>query len=324
MNKVNSIADVTRNFVGSGTEAPVPGLTSIKGGATPSFDLFPPESLPNSHYAFRRGVPWILSNADSTEVLSKLPAESIDCIVTSPPYYWQRDYDMDGQIGQEDTVEQFVAALTKVFAEARKALKRTGTAFVVMGDTYYSGRGQPKGKDPKQAWRGVSRQKYRAVDRPGFGLPKKSLIGVPWRLALSLQQEGWVLRSAVIWRKPKALAEPSVHDRPWTTTETIFILTKTQKYHFDREALGGEEDVWEIPARISSRRYRHAAPFPEALVERCLAVGCPPKGVVLDPFAGSGTTLLVAAEWGCPSVGAELNPRYFRLARERLMASSKR
>jgi DNA modification methylase len=297
------------------------GLTTIQGGGSPAFKLFPPEILPNSHHSTKFGSPWILSNADAVEAVSRLPAKSVDCLMTSPPYYWQRDYGVDGQLGQEDTVEAFVAALTAVLDAAKNALKPTGTAFVVIGDTYYSGRGQPKGSDPKQAWRGVSRQKYRAVDRPGFGLPQKSLIGVPWRLGLSLQKSGWILRSAVVWRKPKALAEPSVLDRPWTTTETIFILSKSKKYYFNREALNGEEDIWEIPARIPGPKYRHAAPFPEALVERCLAVGCPPGGVVLDPFAGSGTTLLVAAKRGLTSIGVELNPAYVVLARERLAAA---
>lgn len=226
---------------------------------------------------------------------------------------------MDGQTGQEDTLEAYVKTLTAVFRQVRRVLKPTGTIFVVLGDTYYSGRGQPKGGDPKQIWRGVARQKYRAVDRPGFGVPKKSLLGVPWRVALALQADGWTLRSSVVWRKVKPLAEPSVRDRPWTTIETIFILTKTGRYHFDRKGLEGQEDVWDISATSANRRYRHAAPFPEALVERCLAVGCPSGGVVLDPYAGSGTTLLVAADRGMPAVGIELNPKYVIRSRQRLI-----
>jgi hypothetical protein len=137
-----------------------------------------------------------------------------------------------GQTGHEPTLEAYVRTLKKVFAQVRRVLKKSGTAFLVLGDTYYSGRGQPKGGDPKQAWRGVARAKYRAVDKPGFGVPRKSLLGVPWRVALALQSDGWVLRSSVVWRKTKTLAEPSVRDRPWTTTETIFILTKSGKLSF--------------------------------------------------------------------------------------------
>jgi DNA modification methylase len=127
-----------------------------------------------------------------------------------------------------------------------------------------------------------------------------------------------VLRSSVVWRKTQPLAEPSVRDRPWTTTETIFILAKTAKYFFNRDALQGQEDVWDIPAPNAPKRYRHAAPFPEALVNRCLATGCPKKGVVLDPYAGSGTTLVIAANRRLPSIGIELSPHYVTLARQRL------
>ena len=294
-------------------------LRSIRGKQKPAFDFIDPLTLNAARYGYREATPWIISNDDAATGVARLPNDFVDCVVTSPPYYWQRDYGVDGQLGQEDTVEAYVASLVNVFAQVRRALKPSGVTFLVLGDTYYSGKGQPKGSDPKQAWRGVARQKYRAVDRPGFGLPKKSLIGVPWRVALALQADGWILRSAVVWRKPLALSEPSVRDRPWTTTETIFILTKSGSYHFDRTGLGGQEDVWDIPAPSApARRYRHAAPFPEALAERCLAAGCPKSGVVLDPFAGSGTTLAVAANRGLASIGFELSPSYVSLARQRL------
>lgn len=298
--------------------AKTPRLKTIRGRQTSEFTLLDPTSLIAAKHGHRDGASWIISNDDAAAGLARLPDNFVDCVVTSPPYYWQRDYGVDGQTGQEDTVEEFVEALVRVFSQIRRVLKPTGTAFVVLGDTYYSGKGQPQGNDPKQVWRGVSRQKYRAVDRPGFGLPKKSLIGVPWRVALALQADGWVLRSSVVWRKSKPLAEPSVKDRPWTTTETVFVLAKTGRYYFDRKGLNGQEDVWDIPAPSANRRFRHAAPFPEALVERCLAAGCPNNGVVLDPYAGSGTTLAVAASRGLSSIGFELNPRYVTLTRQRL------
>jgi DNA modification methylase len=319
--KVNSIHDVLRGVQARGAQkAPAkPQLKSLKGRQKADFKLLDPSTLAKAKYGYRDDVPWIISNDDALAGVSRLPDNFVDCVVTSPPYYWQRDYGVEGQTGQEDTVEAYVEALAGVFREVLRVLKPTGTAFVVLGDTYYSGKGQPKGGDPKQVWRGVARQKYRAVDRPGFGLPKKSLLGIPWRVALALQADGWVLRSCVIWRKTKPLAEPSVRDRPWTTTETIFILTKTGKYFFNRDGLDGQEDIWDIPAHNASKRYRHAAPYPEALVERCLAVGCPKKGVVLDPYAGSGTTLAVAANRRLPSIGVELSPHYVTLARQRLI-----
>ena len=282
-------------------------LEPLKGEHADKFTLLPTDTLVAASYGYRNNVPWIVSNDDALAGVTRLPDHFVDCVVTSPPYYWQRDYDVDGQTGHEDTVDAYVENLSGVFRQLQRVLKPTGTAFLVLGDTYYSGRGQPKGGDPKQTWRGVARAKYRAVDRPGLGLARKSLLGVPWRVALALQADGWVLRSAVTWRKPKALAEPSVRDRPWTTTETIFIMSTRPRYHFDRTGLGGQEDVWDIPAPKSPPSYRHAAPFPEALVSRCLAAGCPIGGVVLDPYAGSGTTLLVAAQRGSPSIGIELN-----------------
>lgn len=295
-----------------------PRLRTLKGRGEPKFKLFPPETLKNAKCGSRHGTPWIIGNDDALAGVAALPPAIVDCVVTSPPYYWQRDYEIDGQTGHEDTVEAYVRSLVAVFAEVKRVLKPRGTVFLNLGDTYYSGKGQPKGGDPKQVWRKFARRKYRAVDRPGFGLPPKSLIGVPWRVALALQSDGWVLRSAIVWRKPKGLAEPSVKDRPWTTTEMVFILTKSGKYHFDREGLDGQEDVWDIPAPNAPRRFKHAAPFPEALVARCLAVGCKPKGTVLDPFAGSGTTLTVAADRGSPSIGIELSAHYVNLARQRL------
>lgn len=296
-----------------------PRLKTVMGHGKSELKLLDHEKLIKPNWNLRNGVEWVISNCDALEGMKRLPDNLVDCVVTSPPYYWQRDYDVDGQTGHEDTVQAYVDSLVTVFHETRRVLKPRGTLFLNLGDTYYSGKGQPKSGDPKQIWRSFARRKYRAVDRPGFGLPQKSLIGVPWRVALALQADGWVLRSAVVWRKPKGLAEPSVRDRPWTTTEMIFIFSKSSKYYFDREGLEGQEDVWDIPAPNGDRRFRHAAPFPEALVSRCLAVGCPPKGVVLDPYAGSGTTLVVAADRGCPSIGIELSPLYVNLARQRLI-----
>lgn len=280
-------------------------------------------ALPETHgpataSGARGGRDWAVVEGDAENTLKKFPRGWFDCVVTSPPYYWQRDYETEGQIGQEDTVEAYVARLVGVFHEVKRTLKSRGVAFLVLGDTYYSGKGQPRGVDRKQVWRGVARRKYRAVDRPGFGLPRKTMIGIPWRVALALQADGWRIRSAVTWTKPKPLAEPSVRDRPWSTSEWVFILSRSTDYFFNRAGLEGEEDVWTIQARSPGRAYRHAAPFPEALVERCLACGCAPGGRVLDPFAGSGTTLGVALRRGSPAVGVELNPAYCAMAARRI------
>jgi DNA modification methylase len=234
------------------------------------------------HSGTRARVPWALVCGDAETRLKGLPDSCVDCVVTSPPYYWQRDYHVTGQSGHEESVDDYVLNLLQVFREVRRALKPSGLLFLNLGDTYYSGKGQPQGNDSKQLWRSVSRAKYRAVDRPGLGLPKKSLIGIPWRVALALQADGWIIRSAVRWHKPKSLAEPNAIDRPWGSSETIFIMATSRRYYFKRHGLQGEEDVWTIAARPSKRQYRHAAPFPEQLVERCLECGCRRNGVVLD------------------------------------------
>jgi DNA modification methylase len=279
------------------------------------------DGLEATHSGTRSRIPWALIRGDASTSLQKLPDEIADCVVTSPPYYWQRDYDVDAQSGQEDSVEEFVANLQAVFHEVRRILKPRGLLFLNMGDTYYSGKGQPSGGDPKQIWRNVSRKKYRAVDRPGLGIPKKSLIGIPWRVALALQSDGWIVRSAVRWHKPKGLAEPSALDRPWNASETVFILAKSRNYFFNRAGLAGEEDVWSIVARNTKKEYRHAAPFPETLVERCLACGCRRNGIVLDPYVGSGTTAKVALDRGSPTIGIDLNADYLEIAATRIRST---
>ncbi|MEA2851661.1 MAG: hypothetical protein QOE02_1680 [Rhodospirillaceae bacterium] len=277
--------------------------------------------LPSVHAGIRSQIPWALLHGDALASLQTLPDGLADCTVTSPPYYWQRDYGIDGQSGQEETVESYVENMRVVFREVRRVLKPRGLLFLNLGDTYYSGKGRPVGGDTKQIWRNVSREKYRAVDRPGLGLPKKSLIGIPWRTALALQQDGWIIRSAVRWHKPKSLAEPSAQDRPWSSSETVFILAKSRDYFFNRKGLAGEEDIWTITARPAKREHRHAAPFPEALVERCLACGCRSGGLVLDPYVGSGTTAKVALDRGSPAIGIDLNPKYVDIAAERIRST---
>ena len=251
---------------------------------------------------------WSIHCGDSASVLAeKIDSESINCVVTSPPYYSQRDYGVDGQIGLESKIEEYVSSLGRVFSEVKRVLKKDGLLFVNLGDTYYSAKGLPRGDDKKHRAR---RFGLRPVDASGLGLPRKSLIGIPWRVALSLQAAGWTLRSAIIWQRSSSIPEPTAHDRPWRSYENIFILSKSPKYYFDRSGLEGEEDVWTISARPRKEDRLHIAPFPDKLVERCLRVGCPTKGTVLDPFVGSGTTVKVAVRSGLSGVGIDLNREY--------------
>lgn len=254
-------------------------------------------------------------HGDALAMLRTLESESVDCVVTSPPYFWLRDYGVEGQIGHEPDVQSFVTALGDVFDEVRRVLRPAGTLWLNLGDSYYSGNGQPHGSDPRSSSRNFSRTKLRPLDVGGWDIPKKSLLGIPWLVALELQRRGWTLRSDIIWCRPTSLAEPSVTDRPGRQHEYLFLLSKSRRYHFDRTALA-EESVWHIAHERNAEG--HSAAFPVALVKQCILAGCPAGGVVLDPFGGSGTTGLVARQLGRSAVLIELNAEYVELARSRI------
>lgn len=247
---------------------------------------------------------------DSLERLRTLPDNCFNVAITSPPYYWARDYNVDGQIGHEDSVEEFVNRLADVFDEVKRVLHPQGVFYLNMGDTYYSGNGQPKGSDPRSGSRNFMRKKLRAVDRSGWGIPKKSLIGVPWKVAFEMQSRGWTLRSHIIWNRVNAFVEPTALDRPYRQHESVFLFSKSRFYSYNRQALlDGEEDVWNIPIE-RVKRLGHNAAFPSELARRCILTGSPEGGHVLDPFLGSGTTLDVARELGRNAVGIDLHPGY--------------
>jgi excisionase family DNA binding protein len=264
-----------------------------------------------------RGAKWKVLQGDVLAALAQLDPESVDCVVTSPPYYWQRDYEVPGQIGHEPTIDDYVSTLKTVFDGVFRVLAEDGTLFLNLGDTYYSAKGRPHGRDDKHNGRQMMRRHLRAVDGPGLGLPRKSLIGIPWRVALALQASDWTLRSAVIWQRPGSLPEPTAHDRPWRTYEHVFVFSKGARYYFNRDGLRGEEDVWKIVARPENPGV-HFAPYPRELVDRCLDVGCPPGGTVLDPFVGSGTTMLSALSRKCQAIGIDLKPEYCDFVAERI------
>lgn len=264
------------------------------------------------------GVHWQITAADVLAGLRNLESNSINCIVTSPPYYWQRDYDIEGQIGHEPAIDGYVKALVSVFAEARRVLSSDGTLFLNLGDTYYSAKGKPHGRDRKHHGRQLSRNTLRAVDGPGLGLPRKSLIGIPWRVALGLQSSGWTLRSHIIWHKPRtSIPEPTAHDRPQRSFEHVFLLSKSPRYYFNRTELPPIEDVWLIEDRPNNPN-THLAPFPAELVDQCLRCGCPPGGAVLDPFMGSGTTLLVSLRKGMRCFGIDIKPQFCEFVAARI------
>ncbi len=267
----------------------------------------------------RVGVEWNMLLGDALALLRTLPSSCYNCVVTSPPYFWLRDYHISGQIGQEETVEDYVTAIVSVMDEVRRVLRHDGVLFLNLGDTYYSGKGKSHGVDRKSSKR---RFGLRAVDKSGgldIGIKPKSLIGIPWRVAIRMSTSSWILRSSIVWHRKHALPE-SVQDRPRRSYEHVFMFVKSRSYYFDRHTLESaeQEDMWSITARGTRTNGLNTAPFPDDLVQRCLDIGCPAGGSVLDPFAGGGTTVRVAVESGRPATGIDLNPEFFRYAVEEL------
>lgn len=270
-----------------------------------------------------------LWHGHALDVLQRMPDGTVDCIVTSPPYFQLRSYLPDGhpdkhrEIGTEPTPREFVAALTAVFAEARRVLANDGTLWLNLGDSYVHRRASgPQGTSRERAGR-----TFTAASAGGWnGLPDKNLTGIPWRVALALQDDGWILRNDIIWRKDNAMPEP-VTDRLSSSHEHVFLLTKAPVYWFDLDTIRQDRikpapepdasgrnpgDVWSIPTVPFPQT--HFAAMPPELAERCLLAGCRPGGTVLDPFSGSGTTGMVAAKHGHRFVGIDLNEDYLRLS----------
>lgn len=255
----------------------------------------------------KNGAQWEIHRGDVIEVLKSFPPNKYNCVITSPPYYWQRDYKVNGQYGLEKSIADYVSNIVRAMEEVRRVLAKDGVLFLNLGDTYYSAKGQPKGDDKKN---GARRFGLRAVDTSGLGVPRKTTIGMPWRVALAMIEQKWILRSPIIWQREHNPPEPTAHDRPWRTYEMIFMFSKNPRYNFFRENLGDEEDVWVISDRPTQAKGVHHAAFPERLVEKCLKIACPPGGNVLDPFAGSGTVVRVASRLGFSSVGIDLSAKF--------------
>lgn len=256
-----------------------------------------------------------LITGDSETVLRNLPDGTFQICVTSPPYWALRDYHIEGQIGLEASLQAYLERLVRVFDEVRRVLRPDGTLWLNIGDSYTSG---------GRTWRAPDKKNpVRAMDvRPPTpqGLKPKDLIGVPWRLALALQEAGWYLRSDIIWHKPNCQPE-SVKDRPTRSHEYVFLFSKSEHYYYDQGAIRGPNSrnlrtVWDIHTLPYSEA--HFATFPPALVESCLVLGSRPGDLALDPFVGSGTTAAVAVRLHRRFVGIELNPAYIEIATHRV------
>jgi len=172
---------------------------------------------------------------DSLEVLKAMDSESVHCCVTSPPYWALRNYDVDGQLGQEHTPEEYVNKLVDILREVKRVLRDDGTLWLNLGDSYVGSGAKGKHKDPKNP-KGRNAQSDKANNNKVQGLKPKDMVGIPWRVAFALQDDGWYLRSDIIWHKNNCMPSP-VKDRPTSSHEHIFLLSKSQKYYYDNEAI---------------------------------------------------------------------------------------
>lgn len=243
---------------------------------------------------------------DSQTVLRSFPTKFVDCVVTSPPYYGQRDYGVVGQLGLEPDPHDYVEALVGVFREVGRVLKDTGSVWINLGDTYWSGKGKSGGVDKKQKYRRFLRPQDRTGKRP-LCVPKQLLL-VPHRFAIAMQNDGWILRNDNVWLKENPTPDP-VADRCASSHEYMFHFVKKRRYYFDMANVSNAtsngsgqkppSSVWKIRGAPTFKK--HMAVFPEELVRIPIRATLPSGGVLLDPFCGSGTSLVFALSKASPS-----------------------
>ena len=299
-----------------------------------------------------------LLQGDCLQQLATLPAASVQCCVTSPPYWGLRDYGTAGQLGLEATPDEYVANMVAVFRAVRRVLRDDGTLWLNLGDSYAGNSNNTRGEGA-----GGGKERGKAM---GFGtLPQKKdydgikpkdLVGIPWRVAFALQADGWYLRQDIIWHKPNPMPE-SVTDRCTKAHEYIFLLTKSARYYYDNEAVKedavragdvpggnghyiqhsagghnkdgltacGQKPVAETRNKrsvwtVTTKPFKgaHFATFPPDLIEPCILAGSAADTLVLDPFSGAGTTGVVAVQHGRRYIGIELNPDYLEMSRKRI------
>ncbi len=253
---------------------------------------------------------------DCRDVLKTLPDASVHCIVTSPPYFRQRDYGVDGQIGREETPGDLAEALCEVASELRRVLRSDGSFWLNIGDTYAAGGNGGGGSlvAKRRQWTGAHERKGWRRQSPGF--KEKDITLTPFVVADMLRADGWYLRSTIIWDKQVA-TEPPRLDRPSTAHEYLFLLAKSEQYTVrDPGEKWFRSTVWTIRPQPSYTG--HPAVMPAELARRCIVCSTSAGETVLDPFGGAGTTALVANQLGRDSILIELNPAYVEIARKRL------
>ena len=293
---------------------------------------------------------------DVFDNIKKLDDNSIDCVVTSPPYWGLRDYGVPGQLGLEPTYQEHIQNIVELFRAMKPKLKDSSTIWLNYGDSYAATVNGTKAKDIKNDDR-------KFVDKPFStiqgSIKPKDLVMIPNRIAIALQNDGWWIRSEIIWHKPNPMPE-STKDRPTQCHEKIWLITKSKKYYYDADAIrepvaqgtitrlseknlknqkgstrgnGGmrsngnmkpvgnmetknKRNVWTITTKPCKEA--HFATFPKDLIEPCIKAGCPENGIVFDPFGGSGTTGIVAKLLNRRSILSELNPEYIEIAKVRI------
>jgi site-specific DNA-methyltransferase (cytosine-N4-specific) len=281
---------------------------------TPQEVFANPAFIERAYYADDQAI---IFQGDVRETLQHLVDSDVevDCIITSPPYYGQRNYGIDGQLGLEDHPQQFIDHLAEVFALCWKVLRDTGSLWINIGDTYWSGKGTHKSDEAKQDAR---RFGVRPQDKPGDGkwARPKQLLLIPHRLAIVLQDQGWLVRNDNVWVKPNPLPD-QVRDRCSISHEYVFHFTKSRWYYFNRLSVGRRLsngtilpplDTWEVPPAQGNGNHR--ASFSQELVRIPILATTPPEGIVLDPFNGSGTSMIFARSKGFRSIGIDLSAEY--------------
>lgn len=257
---------------------------------------------------------------DSLEQLPKLSSNSIQSCITSPPYWGLRDYDHEAQIGSETSPIEYVQNLVKVFREVKRVLRDDGTLWLNLGDGYARNGGV--GKHGPNAIVGNTKkqiQKRNCKVPDCWGLKDRDLLGIPWRVAFALQEDGWILRSRITWVKKNPMPE-SVKNRPTSATEEIFLFAKSTTYYYNsesvREVSGANlRNYWILNQEAG--KYGHPAAFPRELARRCILLASNEGDVILDPFGGSGTTGVVANGLHRKAIIIELNPTYAAMASSR-------
>ena len=282
--------------------------------------------------------------------IQEIPDQTVQCVVTSPPYWGLRDYGQEGQLGLEPTPQAYVENMVAVFRQVRRILKDDGVLWLNLGDSYNGSGGAGGDYSPGGLKHGQPKYPGRKVS----DLKPKDLVGIPWRVAFALQTDGWWLRQDIIWHKPNPMPE-SVADRCTKAHEYVFMLTKSSHYYFDNEAIkepaneagkigdtfagrqgtatyqtksGGtgspgknyetrnKRSVWTINTKPF--KGAHFAVMPEALCEPPILATSRPNDIVFDPFTGSGTVATVALRHGRNYLGIELNPDYIQIAINRI------